>query len=300
MRYDITLRIAYEYSRPTDRTRNLMRVVPRDIPGVQTISDVRLALSPTPSEQHDFVDFFGNIVTAAMWHRPIDAVDITLQLRAERRRVAPFLSLATPLDRLGQELSILRDVSARSPLHFTAASRRVPFHAGMTAFARALLKPGMTALEAVRAVGTALHAEMEFSDAATHVDTPAAEAFEQRAGVCQDFAHIMIACLRGIGIPAGYVSGFLRTYAPPGKEKLVGVDAMHAWVCAWVGPEVGWVEFDPTNNQPAGIDYVTIGYGRDYDDVAPVRGAMRGAGDQTSKQAVDVAALDDAATHRVS
>ncbi len=101
----------------------------------------------------------------------------------------------------------------------------------------------------------------------------------------------MISALRGVGIPAGYVSGFLRTFPPPGKEKLVGVDAMHAWVRAWTGPEMGWVEFDPTNDQPAGTDYIVIGYGRDYDDIAPVRGAMRGAGEQDSDQSVDVATV---------
>ncbi|WP_286789655.1 transglutaminase-like domain-containing protein, partial [Thioclava sp. UBA3469] len=108
----------------------------------------------------------------------------------------------------------------------------------------------------------------------------------------QDFSHIMISCLRGVGIPAGYVSGFLRTYPPPGQPRLEGADAMHAWVRAWAGAETGWVEFDPTNNQYAGEDYITVGYGRDYDDVPPLRGAMRGAGGQQSAQAVDVIPLD--------
>ena len=162
----------------------------------------------------------------------------------------------------------------------------------ITAYTREHLSDDMTTMEAVRAVGESLHADMTYSAEATDVNTPVGTAFEARAGVCQDFSHIMIAGLRGVGIPAAYVSGFLRTYPPPGKEKLVGVDAMHAWVRAWVGPEVGWVEFDPTNNQFAGVDYIVIGYGRDYDDVAPVRGSMRGAGEQDSDQSVDVAVVE--------
>ncbi|WP_040609708.1 transglutaminase family protein [Pseudooceanicola batsensis] len=292
MRYDVTLRIGYDYTSPTDRARNLLRVLPRDIPGVQVIGDWSLTLGPHPSEQRHFTDFFGNVVTSAVWHGRIDEVRITLNVQAERLSVTPLLALATPLSRLSQELAVVRDISADSPLHFTAASRRAPLDRTMTAFARDRLAPGMSVLDAVRAIGTAIYEEMTYSSDATHVDTEAAEAFAKRAGVCQDFSHIMIACLRGVGIPAAYVSGFLRTLPPPGKEKLVGVDAMHAWVRAWVGPETGWIEFDPTNNQTAGTDYITIGYGRDYDDVAPVRGAMRGAGKQTSEQSVDVVVLD--------
>jgi len=291
MQYDITLRIDYDYTQPTDRTRNLLRILPRDIPGQQKLGDWTMALTPLPSEQTGFVDFFGNSVTAAMWDYPIDEVKIALTVRVERLNVPPLLSLTTPLDRLGRELAVLRDISASSPLHFTAPSRRTMPNNDIAAFARDVMTPGISTPDAVRSLGAAIHKTMTYSDKATDVDTPAAEAFAKRAGVCQDFSHIMIIGLRSLGIPAGYVSGFLRTFPPPGKEKLVGVDAMHAWVCAWVGPEIGWIEFDPTNNQIANSDYITIGYGRDYDDVAPIVGAMRGAGDQTSDQSVDVAVV---------
>lgn len=292
MQYDITLRFDYDYSQPTDRTRNLLRILPRDLPGLQELGDWTMALTPRPSEQTGFVDFFGNNVTAAMWDYPIDAVQIALKVRVERLSPAPLLSLTTPLERLGRELSALRDISAKSPLHFTAPSRRTQPDEDIAAFAQALMTPDISAPDAVRALGSAIHKAMTYSAKATDVDTPATEAFAKRAGVCQDFSHIMIIGLRSLGIPAGYVSGFLRTFPPPGKEKLVGVDAMHAWVCAWVGPDIGWVEFDPTNDQIVNSDYITIGYGRDYDDVAPVVGAMRGAGDQSSDQSVDVAVVE--------
>ncbi len=136
----------------------------------------------------------------------------------------------------------------------------------------------------------ALHRDMKFDAKATTVDTPPAEAFARRIGVCQDFAQVMIAGLRGIGIPSGYVSGFLRTVPPPGKARLEGADAMHAWVRAWCG-DAGWVEFDPTNACLVGPDHVVVGYGRDYGDVAPVAGVLRISGKQKSKQAVDVIAL---------
>jgi transglutaminase-like putative cysteine protease len=143
----------------------------------------------------------------------------------------------------------------------------------------------------MKAIGEALHRDMVFDSKATTVDTSPEEAFAGKRGVCQDFAHIMIACLRGVGMPAGYVSGFLRTIPPKGKPRLSGADAMHAWVRGWCGAETGWVEFDPTNNLLVQNDHVVIGRGRDYSDVAPVKGVMRTAGSQTSEQAVDVIPL---------
>jgi transglutaminase-like putative cysteine protease len=133
---------------------------------------------------------------------------------------------------------------------------------------------------------------MRFDAKATDADTSPAEAFEKRHGVCQDFSHIMIACLRGTGIPAGYVSGYLRTLPPAGQPRLQGADAMHAWVRAWCGTGMGWVEFDPTNAMMAGLDHVVVARGRDYSDVSPVKGVLRTPGGQTSRQAVDIVPVD--------
>ncbi len=120
------------------------------------------------------------------------------------------------------------------------------------------------------------------------VDTTTAQAFALKRGVCQDFSHVMITALRSLGIPAGYVSGYLRTLPPPGKERLEGADAMHAWVRIWCGGLAGWVEYDPTNDIQAGTDHIVVGYGRDYADVAPVIGALKSYGRQQTLQAVDV------------
>jgi transglutaminase-like putative cysteine protease len=169
----------------------------------------------------------------------------------------------------------------------------VPEVPEISAFARKAVGKGMTTRQAIETLGGALHRAMAFDAEATSVETGPAEAFAQRSGVCQDFAHVMIAGLRALGIPAGYVSGFLRTLPPPGEPRLEGADAMHAWVRAWAGPVTGWIEFDPTNDQPAGVDYITVARGRDYRDVSPVMGVMRTTGGQDSRHSVDVVPADE-------
>lgn len=292
MLYDITLTIDYSYAAPSDRLRNLLRLVPPDIPGVQQVRQRILHITPAPDERRDLLDFFGNAATSVVWHRPIEAVSLGLRARIERLPAPPVLDLSPPLERLGAEIAGLRGLGPSAPQHFLGASVRVAPLPQITAFARDRLRPGMTTLAAIEAVGRALHRAMRFDAEATTVETTPAEAFAARHGVCQDFAHVMIAALRGIGVPAGYVSGFLRTFPPPGQPRLEGADAMHAWVRAWAGPENGWVEFDPTNDQRAGADYVTVAVGRDYADVAPVLGVMRSSGGQESRQAVDVVPLE--------
>lgn len=292
MLYDVNLQIDYSYESPTDHSRNLLRILPPDISGVQRVLSRILSVDPLPAERYDGLDYFGNDTTSVVWHHPIKAFTLKLVSKVERFPPMQQLDFSPSLEALSRELGSVRSLTPTSPHHFTVATRRAPITPAMTEFARMHLAPGMTSLQAVHAIGSALHGEMTFDAEATDVDTPAETAFKNRHGVCQDFTHIMIACLRGIGIPAGYVSGFLRTYAPPGQAKLEGADATHAWVRAWVGIEMGWVEFDPTNNQPSGTDYITISTGRDYDDVAPVRGAMRGHGEQETSQAVDVVPLD--------
>jgi transglutaminase-like putative cysteine protease len=200
----------------------------------------------------------------------------------------------TPEDRspdlpaLAREVTAQRGVGRQAPVHFIGASPRAPASLEIAAYARHHLDPATTALAAVQSIGEAIHADMRFDPGSTTVDTPATVAFAARRGVCQDFSHIMIVALRAVGVPAGYVSGFLRTDPPDGKTRLEGADAMHAWVRAWCGNAVGWVEFDPTNGVFVSADHVMIARGRDYSDVAPVRGVLRSSGAQWSRQAVDV------------
>ncbi|HDR30048.1 MAG TPA: hypothetical protein ENN83_16175 [Rhodovulum sp.] len=146
----------------------------------------------------------------------------------------------------------------------------------------------LSALAATRTIAHELHERFEFDPEATEVTTPPIAAFEARRGVCQDISHVTIAALRAVGIPAGYVSGFLRTRPPPGQPRLEGADAMHAWVRAWCGAETGWIEIDPTNNLLVGADHVAVAIGRDYADDAPVRGSLRSEGTHTTSHKVDV------------
>ncbi len=173
-------------------------------------------------------------------------------------------------------------------MHFLGNSPRIDLLPVFSDYTRAIVTSDMTSIGAIEAIGLALHNDMRFDADATTVDTLPAEAFERRHGVCQDFSHIMISCLRTFGIPAGYVSGFLRTIPPQGEARLEGADAMHAWVRAWCGNEIGWIEYDPTNAVQVGLDHIVVARGRDYSDVAPVKGVLRTSGGQTSKQMVDV------------
>lgn len=294
MDYDIRLVIDYDYAAPAERARTILRLMPPDLPGVQRVVAAGLVIDPAPDERREDRDFFGNAVTHAVWHAPIRQLRLTLALHVLREAQAGGADLSPPVAGLAAQLAGLRDLGPGSPLHYLGASPRVAPWPPITGFARAATLNAPSARAAVVALARALHRAMRFDASATSVDTTPAQAFAQRRGVCQDFAQVMIAGLRGIGIPAGYVSGFLRTRPPPGQPRLEGVDAMHAWVRAWTGEAGGWVEIDPTNDRLAGEDYVTVATGRDYGDVAPVLGALSSAGGQGSRQAVDVVPRDEA------
>ncbi len=288
MRYKIRLEIDYTYGSPSDHARTLVRLLPSDIPRRQIVTRRLLEVKPDPSEQRQSTDFFGNAMTALAFHRPIDQIDLVLNAEAERLPPSFNLDLSPDLHGLAREISQHRKLGGKSPHHYLGPSTRVGEDPSITAFAMDQSAAGMTAAQIVEAVGQALHGEMHFDPAATDVKTSPSEAFANRHGVCQDFSHIMIGCLRALGIPTGYVSGFLRTIPPPGQPRLEGADAMHAWVSAWCGVESGWIEYDPTNACAVGLDHIAVAYGRDYADVAPVKGVLRTSGVQKSQQRVDV------------
>jgi len=288
MLYDVSQKIVYEYDAPTDAGRHLLRLMPADLPGEQRLIAGRIDMTPGPDERTDRVDFFGNPVVEVTFHTAHGTVEFRVQARVERFAQLPSLDISPPLGRLRDEVGEYRGLGPEAPHHFLGPSARVGIEPAITAYAAEAASGAPTAIEAVAAVGRALHRDMKFDAEATHVDTPPAEAFERRHGVCQDFSHIMIAGLRGIGVPAGYVSGYLRTIPPKGKPRLEGADAMHAWVRAWCGLEAGWVEYDPTNALVVAADHIVVARGRDYSDVSPVKGTLRTAGQQTSRHTVDV------------
>jgi transglutaminase-like putative cysteine protease len=288
MLYDIRLTLEYDYDAPVHGGRHHIRVAPANVPGVQRVIAASLTVDPGPSRQSGFLDFFGNSVTAITMTDPHDTLSIRLSARVQVEDLTPPADLSPPLPQLAREVAQYWSIAPASPQHFLAASPRIQIVPAITDYVRDAIEGEHSTLSMATALCMAIHRDFEYDAKATDVETRPAEAFALKKGVCQDFAHVMIAGLRGIGVPAGYVSGFLRTNPPPGQPRLEGADAMHAWVRAWCGQHVGWVEFDPTNAMIAGADHISIGHGRDYADISPIVGVLRTHGSHETRQSVDV------------
>lgn len=288
MLYDLSLHMGYAYDVPASGARHVIRLLPLSLPDRQRLIAGSVTVSPATDEKVTFIDFFGQQATSVLVRAPHDRLDIRMQARVMVEAPTMTADLSPPLEVLRRELADVWSVDPSSPHHLTGASPRLPEEPAIAAYARETVKPGRTVREIAAALCTRIHKDFKYDPEATTVDTTPKEAFKLKRGVCQDFSHVMIVALRSLGIPAGYVSGFLRTIPPPGKERLEGADAMHAWVRVWCGDALGYVEFDPTNDIPAGSDHIVVGYGRDYSDVAPVIGVLKGYGNQKADQAVDV------------
>ena len=286
--YAVRQSIRYDFARPTGAGRQLFRILPADIAGAQSVRESRYAFLPEVGERGEFRDFFGTRVIEAAMPPGLTSLHLTMHAVVERTADDALLDLSPTLPKLAAELAGHRDVGPRAPHHFTLPSRRIPAAPLFAEFAQDQLAKGQTAQALVERLGKALHDHMTFDAKATSVDTAPVDAFAQGRGVCQDFAQIMVGALRAIGVPAAYVAGYLRTLPPPGKPRLVGADAMHAWVRAWAGEEMGWVDYDPTNACFARNDHIDVGFGRDYDDVAPVTGRLRLDGRQSGSHSVDI------------
>ncbi|RWD52071.1 transglutaminase family protein [Mesorhizobium sp.] len=286
MLYDIRLKLRYDYDAAAGGGRHQVRVLPPTVAGVQRVIAASLSFAPAPSERSDFSDFFGNNVTSIAFRDVHDALDIRMSARVAVSRPEPGLDVSPDIRRLREELDAVRSLSPDTPHHFLAASDHAGIDAAITAYARS--SAGNSAVSTAMDLCNRIYRDFTYDGEATTVQTRASDAFDLKRGVCQDFSHIMIAGLRGLGVPAGYVSGFLRTIPPRGKPRLEGADAMHAWVKVWCGRDTGWQEFDPTNGMRASNDHITVGHGRDYSDVAPIVGVLKTTGGQVGEQAVDV------------
>lgn len=296
MRYDVRLRLRYVYQHTVADSRQLVRVVPRSLPGIQQVRETLLRMTPMPTERSSFDDFFGNQVVSVALRDPHQELDLEMRALVDVERGPEGPDLSPVLEGLQAALRGQRSLAADAPCHYLPASRRVLLLSRITAYAaRSRLHPDgseRSVLALAQHLNQRLREDFAYDPEATEVDTPLAEAFDMRRGVCQDFSHIMIAGLRGLGIPAGYVSGFLRTIPPEGQPRLEGADATHAWVRVWCGEQMGWQELDPTNAIRAGNDHIVIGHGRDYSDVTPILGVLKTSGAHEASQAVDVIALD--------
>jgi transglutaminase-like putative cysteine protease len=288
MLYDLSLHMGYAYDVPASGARHVIRLLPLSLPDRQRLIAGSVTVSPATDEKTTIIDFFGQQATSVLLRAPHDRLDIRMQARVMVEAPTMTADLSPTLDVLRRELSEIWSVEPASPHHLTGTSPRLPDEPAIAAYARETVKPGQTVREIATALCKRIHKDFKYDPDATDVDTTPKEAFKLKRGVCQDFSHVMIVALRSLGIPAGYVSGFLRTIPPPGKERLEGADAMHAWVRVWCGEALGYVELDPTNDIAAGSDHIVVGYGRDYSDVAPVIGVLKGYGNQKADQAVDV------------
>lgn len=292
MLYDIQLTLSHKYAQPAGNSRHLLRVLPQSLTGRQTLVSHEVEALPLPEFRQDRTDFFGTALISVTQAEPHLEMIVTMACRVEMAPPRLWSDRSQHLPTLREQVNACRDLGPMAPVHFLGPSYRLAPNTDIAAFAHDVTRSGETAAETTIRLGEALHSAMSFDSKATTVDTTAPEAFAQRRGVCQDFTHIMIIGLQSLGIPAGYVSGYLRTLPPPGSARLVGVDAMHAWVRAWCGPDMGWVEYDPTNATLVGADHIVVGYGRDYADVSPILGQIRSSGAPVAKQMVDVAPVE--------
>jgi len=284
-RYVVVHETRYEYEQPVSLSRQIVHLEPRAT-SWQVCRRHALQVTPDPEILAIAKDAFGNPLTSLS----IEANHDVLSVRAESwvdvtARTHPAETTTAPWDEV------------RARLAYLAGRRLTPTDLDATRFlfeawASTCFPPGTPLLVGVRRLMNRIHDELTFDPKATTVSTPVMEVFERRRGVCQDFAHLMLSCLRSMGLAARYVSGYLLTRPPPGRKRLVGADASHAWVSVYC-PDYGWVDTDPTNNLFPSLEHVTLGWGRDYDDVIPLRGVLLGGGEHELQIKVTVAPAAD-------
>jgi transglutaminase-like putative cysteine protease len=286
--YDIRHVTTYSYESPVSFARCSLRLEPRSGDGQQLISHA-VEIRPRPAERTVRHDFFGTHTESVMIetaHRSlrIDSRSRVSVSRQAPRRDAPGPAWETVRDAAFEATSL----GPASPVGYVFASPLVPVQQPVTAYAGMSFAPGRGILAGAVELMHRIRTEFKYDPKATVISTPLEEVFEKRHGVCQDFAHVMIAGLRGLGLPAAYVSGYLRTLPPPGKPRLQGADATHAWVSLWCGEQTGWIGLDPTNDVLVENDHIVLAIGRDFSDVSPVDGIIVGSRRQKLGVAVDV------------
>jgi len=288
--YDVRQSTIYHYESPVSNAHHVLRLTPIDRDG-QRIHAAALDVSPTPVERQEGRDFFGNRITRIVLDQPHDTLTVRLAARVTVDRADTEPLLVPAWERVRDVAFASADLTPMSPAHYLFPSRQVALDPDIRAYAAESFPAERPVLAGATALMRRIKADFTYQPGTTTVMTTPTVVFAQRRGVCQDFAHVMIAGLRGLGLPAAYVSGYLRTIPPPGRERLEGADAMHAWVLIWCGPEIGWRGFDPTNSMVAGNDHVVLAIGRDYADVAPIDGVILASGEQHLEVSVNVIPL---------
>lgn len=303
----------YDYAPAVKTAQHMAHLKPLNSAS-QRLLEHRLHVSPTPDAHSETRDVYGNTRAFFSLQNAHDALTVVAD-SVVATGPAPALPHADDAaqtweqvrERMRYQVGAPYDLAAE----FVFASPHVPRHEAFAEYARASFTPGRPLLQAAAALMDRIHHDFEYDSKSTEVNTPALQALAQRRGVCQDFAHIMVACFRALGLPARYVSGYMLTDPPPGQARLVGADASHAWAAiylpkAWPdnapradggpAPLGQWIDLDPTNNRTPGEDYITVATGRDYADVSPVRGVIHGGADHVLNVRVTVAPLEEGAS----
>ena len=291
MRYRITHATSYDYATPVDLASHMLHLLPRDVRG-QTVISAELEADPLPGRMNLADDHFGNHVSWMFLDRRHDVFAVTL-----RAEVEVFFPPPPPMDETlpweeVASLALAGGPGAWQAAEFLFDSPMLPAEPAAGVYVAVSFPPGRPVLEGLLDLNARIRREFSFKAGVTNVQTTVAKVLSQRAGVCQDFTHLMIAGLRAIGLPARYVSGYLRTRPPVGQPARRGADQSHAWVGAWMGPEHGWVDLDPTNNLVVKDEHVVLAYGRDYSDISPVRGVILGGGRHSVSVGVDLEAVE--------
>jgi transglutaminase-like putative cysteine protease len=288
MNYRVTHTTTYVYNKLVSLCHNLVHLVPRQGCG-QTCSHSGLMVTPAPALLRDHLDYFGNRMTYFTVEEPHDRLTVRATSVVEVTPAAPPVAARTPpWESVRQLLEQDRSLEPLDAYQFVFDSPYVKASPELAGYAAPSFPAGRPILEAALDLMHRIHQDFRYDPTATTVTTPLQEVLDLRRGVCQDFAHVQIGCLRSLGLAARYVSGYLRTKPPPGQPRLVGTDASHAWSSVYC-PGFGWVGLDPTNDQATSEKHILLAWGRDYDDVSPIKGVNLGGGRHSVRVGVDVA-----------
>ncbi len=290
IKYKVSHSTTYEYDAPVAVCQNVVFLTPRSTP-YQSCTYHRLLVRPAPPSPHRRTDYFGNtasLFSLSTGHRKLQ---ITANSTVELVERPAFQDASTlPWEQVRDVLATDRTEQGLDDYQFCFASPRVPLLADLADYGKQSFTPGRPIAEAYRELTNRIFADFTYDPTATTVNTPIAEAFGKKHGVCQDLAHVMIGCLRPLGLAARYVSGYLRTHQPEGQPRLVGADASHAWASLYCG-DIGWLDADPTNDVLPSTEHITVAWGRDFGDVCPVAGMFVGGGSHRLNVSVDVAPI---------
>ena len=278
MNYKIIHKTEYSYNHPVNLCYNEARLTPRNF-AYQDCTDSQFVVEPEPRECRERQDFFGNTVYYFTIQQPHNRLTVTVTSRVDVRGREMQRDFAEHLawEAARQQLHTDLDPEILEIRQYILKSPMIPVMPELRIYAEESFTKDRPLLEAVEDLSTRLYTDFTYDPNFTTIATPLADVIKHRRGVCQDFAHLGIGCLRALGFAARYVSGYIETEAPPDKELLAGADASHAWFSVYL-PQLGWVDFDPTNNQIPTERHITVAWGRDYTDVTPLKGVVFGSG----------------------